>query len=315
MGVIKLYKSKIVNDSEFNGGYEDCSSEIFSGQYENLFPDVSPSERASGYVRYRKFFVHATAQTISSSYVGIFDRSPAGDYFRLHAATVAQTQGSLLALPSHKWYGTGRITQPVASGATVVVASFDGDVPDIEVNDTVLLASATDNELHTVAAVTSSGLSVTVTLSNGTNHSYDTGSRLCHLLPLGSIAPSYSDWLESSSSGTYDEVNYPPSVYNVGTVEDVWTLTFYSSSAFTCVGLTTGTVGTGDINNDFSPSNPVGGTYFTLYASGWGGSWQSGDSVSFKTHPSSKPAWAKEVIPAGAAPCFSNEVPFIVIYA
>jgi len=312
---VKLYKSKRIDDSEFNGGYEDCAAEIISGQYENLFPDVSPSERTSGITRYRKFFVHATAQTISSTYVGIFDRSPAGDYFRLHASSAAQTQGGLLTLGSHKWYGTARITVAAAAGSTVVTCEFDGDVPDIEPDDRVLIADNIKNELHTAVNMTSTGLSVTVTLLNALNNDYLPGARLCHLLPLSGIEPSYSDWSETSSSGTYDESNYPPTLYLEGTVEDTWTLTFYSASAFTCVGLTSGLVGTGDISSDFSPANPVGGTYFTILASGWGGTWQSGETITFKTHPASKPAWAKEVVPAGAGSCFSNEVPLIIIYA
>jgi len=312
---IRLYKSKARHDGEFNGGYEDCTAEIVSGVYNNLFPDVSPSEHESGYTRYRKLFVHAVTQTLSETYLGILHRSPAGDYFRIHAATAGQTQGGLLASGSFKWYGTGYLVNSAAAGLSVLTVNFDEVLPDLAASDKILVADNVNNEMHVISAITFSGISATITLAEVLSHSYAENSQCCHLLALGGVEPSFSDWSESSSGGSYDESGHPPELYLIGTVEDNWTLTFAGATYFTCVGTTSGNLGTGYIAEDFSPTNPVGGTYFTILSAGWGGTWQNGDTVTFKTHPASKAAWVKEVIPAGSAASAFNETPLVVIYA
>ena len=118
----------------------------------------------------------------------------------------------------------------------------------------------------------------------------------------GTVEPSSENWSETSPSGSYDEASYPPVLYNDGTEEDSWTITFTSASAFSCSGANAGSVGTGDITTDFSPTNPdTGQPYFTIDKDGWGGSWASGDTVEFDTHPSALPLWLKEVVPAGTS--------------
>jgi hypothetical protein len=41
--------------------------------------------------------------------------------------------------------------------------------------------------------------------------------------------------------------------------------------------------------------------YFTLNTLGWGGTWTSGNTVSFKTHPAAVPIWLRRTVPASAA--------------
>ncbi|MCK7579153.1 MAG: hypothetical protein MZV65_27770 [Chromatiales bacterium] len=59
---------------------------------------------------------------------------------------------------------------------------------------------------------------------------------------------------------------------------------------------------------DLSPSNPNGGTYFTLAAAGWGGTAGTGDTLVFTTVPAGCPLWYRRIVPAGAAAISSDPV-------
>ena len=121
---------------------------------------------------------------------------------------------------------------------------------------------------------------------------------------------SFDNWNENSSAGTYDETTYPPVLFNDGTVEEDWTLTFTSGSSFAVSGAYYGSLGTGSVGVDFSPINPdTGQPYFTIRAAGWAGTWASGDMVSFTTHPSAIPVLLENEVPAGTDQEPNNMVP------
>jgi hypothetical protein len=147
-----------------------------------------------------------------------------------------------------------------------------------------------------------SGSVVTLALETGETvaNAYATANTFVGGCVDGSdIETSFDNWSETSSLGTYDESGSPLTLFNDGTEEDTWTITFTSGIAFTCSGLYNGSVGSGVLGSNFSPVNPVTGQpFFTLLAAGWGGSWQAGDRITFQTHPSALPLWLKQVVPA-----------------
>ena len=122
------------------------------------------------------------------------------------------------------------------------------------------------------------------------------------------VTPVTTNWVETSvGTGTYDETTYPLTLFNDGTEEDNWTLTFTSAVAFTCVGASEGSVGSGTITAAFVPTNPnTGQPYFSLDQDGWAGTWASGDSITFTTSPSALPVWWREIVPAGTAAVENN---------
>jgi hypothetical protein len=121
---------------------------------------------------------------------------------------------------------------------------------------------------------------------------------------------SFDNWAENSVGGTYDETTYPPTLFNDGTVEDDWTLIFTNSSNFSVSGAYYGSAGTGSVGVNFSPVNSdTGEPYFTILAAGWGGTWASGDSLTFTTHPAVVPVLLEEEVPAGTAQESNNLVP------
>jgi len=121
------------------------------------------------------------------------------------------------------------------------------------------------------------------------------------------VKPASASWVESSVAGTYDESTYPIILFNDGAEQDSWTITFTSAVAFTCSGASEGSVGSGVITSDFSPTNPnTGQPYFTIDKDGWGGTWAGGDTVTFTTSPATVPIWWREIVPAATAAVTDN---------
>jgi len=114
------------------------------------------------------------------------------------------------------------------------------------------------------------------------------------------VAPASENWTVTSTGGTYDDTTYPLGLHCDGTEEDSWTITFTSATTFTCSGIKAGSVGTGSVGTDFTPTNPeTGQPFFTLQMDGWGGVFTSGDTVTFQTHPAAFPIIWREIVPVG----------------
>ena len=93
-----------------------------------------------------------------------------------------------------------------------------------------------------------------------------------------------------ASVASYDDLNYPILIDSLGCVQDRWKLRFTSGTGFECVSEQRGVIGTGSINADFSPVNPMTGTpYFTIRSGGWGGGWVSSNVVRFNTDAAAAP--------------------------
>ncbi len=82
----------------------------------------------------------------------------------------------------------------------------------------------------------------------------------------------------NQAPATYNDALAPVELTNAGALTERFALRFTSSTAFECIGEHVGFIGTGSINADFSPINPVGNApYFTLRAIGWGTGWAAGN--------------------------------------
>ena len=77
---------------------------------------------------------------------------------------------------------------------------------------------------------------------------------------------------------TYNDTLAPVELTNAGALTERFALRFTNSTTFECIGEHVGFIGTGSINTDFAPINPVGAApYFTLRALGWGSGWAAGN--------------------------------------
>lgn len=152
----------------------------------------------------------------------------------------------------------------------------------------------------------------TVELSGTVTNAYSAdGSTFgCGCIHSEEVTCELSEWTETSTNGTYDETTNPVQMYNDGTVEDDWVLTFSNASDFAVSGAYYGTIGSGSINSDFSPDNPdTGQPYMTIPSAGWGGSWENGDTIEFTTSPAAVPIVLEQEVPAGTAAENINPVP------
>lgn len=103
-------------------------------------------------------------------------------------------------------------------------------------------------------------------------------------------------WADEATGGTisanYNDALYPIEVTNNGSIQERWAIVFTDAQSFRCVGEYSGQIGTGTINMDYAPINPVTGVpYFIVKKEGWGAGWVSGNVLRFNTIAATFPVW------------------------
>jgi hypothetical protein len=300
---IRFEKALTNNDLATNGGRRDPDTVITNNVLNNLFPNFSNDDRTSGKARYRKCFIHnnnGLESVLQNTELWIKTPTSGEDYCQIIVGTDTDTQTDAAAYT--EWCGVGSLYSGGASGETSATVLYDTNSGVFSGEDTwVYFDDSTNRSKHKVIGTPSwAGNYATFTFSGEIAYNYDTeNTQVSTIVDLGDLEPSYDNFTEVTSSGTYDEDTYL-STYNAGTVSDHWTLTFSSTTNFTVIGTITGSVGSGDINTSFQPSNGSS-YYFKLDKNGWGGTWASGERVTFDTIHAAAAIWIKRVCPAGAA--------------
>lgn len=111
------------------------------------------------------------------------------------------------------------------------------------------------------------------------------------------VQPTWSNlWADEAVGGAisanYNDALYPIAVTNNGNIQERWALVFTSTTDFRCIGEYSGQIGTGSVNTDFAPINPVtGAPYFKVKKEGWGSGWASGNVLRFNTIAATYPVW------------------------
>jgi hypothetical protein len=238
---------------------------------------------------------------------------------RLFAGTQTDTRADI---SSPRLYGIGRLNSAILAGDSEFEATFiDGQADGIiQAGDTIAIqdmASESDTvghlEFHVVDAVSWAGDVATVTLdgtvfSNAFAASRTSGgntiyTNISSCLEQENIVSSAAIGTKASTAGTYDNVNYPVSGDNDGTVYQTWTITFSSATGFSVVGNTVGSVGSGNTSSAFAPNNPGRSRpYFTIPAGFFTGTWASGDTLQITTTPSVLSSWYMLDIQSGTSP-------------
>lgn len=112
------------------------------------------------------------------------------------------------------------------------------------------------------------------------------------------VQPTWNnDWKDEASGGAisaqYNDALYPIQVTNNGATQERWALVFTDNTNFRIIGETSGQIGTGTVNADCEPINPVtGAPYFVVKKEGWGAGWASGNVLRFNTIAATFPIWA-----------------------
>lgn len=146
-----------------------------------------------------------------------------------------------------------------------------------------------------------------ITLTKPVTHNYDADNSIVgSALVIGDMFSRYTSkfvqstwnnvWADVPSSATisanYNDALYPIAVTNKGAIQERWALVFTDNTNFRIIGEVSGQIGTGNLNNDCIPMNPItNAPYFKVSASGWGAGWASGNVLRFNTIASMYPIW------------------------
>ena len=295
-----------------NGG-RMVFSQLVSGVKNNLFPDVSQSERLAGAVKWRKAFIHVnSAQDTALLNVRMFldSLTPAGDFVVFQPGTQTDTEDQIAGRP----YGIGTLYAPIVGGAVQIQVACEhnaeyatlqplrvGDV--VRVSDRPSTGGAGNEEWVTVSGVSYGTDFASVDVSPAFVNSYATSNTLVSsVLEQPSAVAGVTGVSVISGGGSFDSATVGNLVaHNKGAVEESWTLTFTSATTFTVSGNTVGTLASpGSVSADYVPLNPATGTpYFTIKAIAWAGTFQMNDTVTFATQPAAIPIWYRRQVPAG----------------
>jgi len=314
---IKWYKSMTVSDVAANGGR---MSNVLSpsGVKNNILPDVTLAERNAGTTRYRKMFIKVeNADNIALGNARVFLQlnTPGEDSVTFFPGTQRDTQAAITG--TERLYGGGSLLVAATAGAiTLQVLTEGASLNCIRVGDTVRITNKTsvsgagNEEFQVVEAVEYAGDVATVTLVEPLQYGYAANETIVSsVYQPGEVRPAVTNPLVTSAAGSL-LANHPITGDSLATVEQDWTLTFTSPTAFSIVGDTLGNIGAGNTSGGASPVNPAfpGRRYFTLPAAAFNGAFVAGDRITFTTSPAALPIWYKQIVPAGAASISGNRM-------
>lgn len=105
-----------------------------------------------------------------------------------------------------------------------------------------------------------------------------------------------STWADEPSGAAitpnYNDALYPIAVTNKGSIQERWAIVFTDATNFRIIGEVSGQIGTGNVNADCAPINPItSAPYFVVKKEGWGTGWVSGNVLRFNTIAAMYPLW------------------------
>lgn len=298
--------------------------QIVSGVKNNLFPDVSQSERTAGSVKWRKAFIHvASAQNVPLQNARVFldQATPAGDFVVFHPGTQTDTQDQIGGRP----YGVGTLYEAGTANASQIKvvgenhSAYAGLQPFragdlIRVSNRLVGGTTGNEEFVQIASVTAASGYFLIDLAAPLQNAYATADTVVSsVLMAASIGSSIEHAQTTSVNGSFSASG--ASTSNKGSVEDIWTITFNGATTFSVSGMATGALATpGSTLATYAPVNPAtGAPYFSLDPSCWAGTFAPGELVQIATHPAALPVWYRREVPAGTAST-TNDYASLTIY-
>ena len=316
------YKPADTTDTDSHGGRLSANAYPASGSLRNIFQDVPQSVLTAGGNIYRKVFwknKNIDGISLQEAKLYLARRLLSDIRARYFAGTETDTRADI---SSPRLYGGGRLQTAITAGDSVIYVTVrDGNADGIiQAGDTIAItdqATTTDGtghtEFHDVLSVSWGGDVATITLDGTTvandyalSRSVGSDTIYTHIASCpvkADVVATAGSYTPTTTSGTYDDVSNPVEPDNIGTVYQTWTVTFSSATAFSVVGDTIGSVGSGNTSSDFAPNNAsLSRPYFTIPAAFWGGTWASGETLQFTTGTSTFPIWYHLDVPAATSP-------------
>jgi hypothetical protein len=319
-----FYPPEENSSASTNGGRPDETSSSPSGQYNNTWPNVFSDERDLGSNLLRKKFIKIeNTSDLALQITKMFFHKPTDgdDYVKMFAGTMRNTQGDL---SSPREYGTSVLKTSVSSGTTIVVTIEDSSETGLfQDGDLIVLhnkvnptdVAGTREFLTITGSPVYVGDEVTITTVESVANSYVADAAyVSSVVEFGTIQTAYDNLVVTSSSGTFDDTTYPITLNNMGCIEQTWTITFNAGgTTFTCSGDTVGAVESGNITEDYEPSNPNTYNYFTIEFEAFGGTFAQDETIVFQTHPAMIPLWQRRVVPAGSSSQSTNDATLVIV--
>lgn len=297
-----------------NGGKPQFTKTITTGVKNNIFPDVSQTERLAGKETLRKVFLHVTSaanEELSSALLYLKKQTNADDFVLFTAGTATDNQTDIPATPT--WYGIGALfVDYVASTGTSLVLKVENyaeyKAAGVFANgSTLVIADNTNKALSTVTAVAYDDVESTITLTIAASIAQSfsaTNTVVSTAMAVPSIKSSFSAPIVTSTAGVFSAINL--SAHNEGTATAAIELTFTSATAYT-VTADGAQVGTGNIYSDSIIKAPnTNLKWLTIKSSCFNTGFVQGDKVSFNTSASMVALWLKRVVPANSSVIASN---------
>lgn len=163
------------------------------------------------------------------------------------------------------------------------------------------------HRIEDMSLVTDVDISGRLTLARPLSHSYQAAdTQVSSALIIGDLWARYTNlfdqkvwtnkWedylLGDPCTAQYNDTDFPILVTNRACLQERWMIQFTSSTSFILVGEHVGQIAVGDVNSDFSPTNPNNGQpYFVLDHRGWGAGWATGNLLRFNTIAANYPIW------------------------
>lgn len=167
-----------------------------------------------------------------------------------------------------------------------------------------------------------------ITLTKPVTHNYDADNSIVgSALVVGDMFSRYtskfvqgtwnSTWADVPSgtgiSANYNDALYPIAVTNKGAIQERWAIIFTDTTNFRIVGEVSGQIGTGSVNTDCAPLNPItNAPYFVIKKEGWGTGWVSGNAVRFNTVAAMFPVWCVRTVKQSEPTILSDD--FQIMY-
>lgn len=323
---IKLRKPATDSAVDSTNGGRMTGTAITSGVVGNTWPAVTPAERTAGSVLWRKRFIHVADDadgTLLDARVWLDVETPGDDWVTMCAGTDTDFEDDLTGSEDH--YGTAPVTTGITAGGSTIIVTVPnaellstGDFPIFRAGDMVRLTkqttpstTSTTAEWLTIASggISESGNEITITVEETIANDYALvdSPRLCSVLELGDIEPSFSA-VSNSGGAAYDTSTYAPTLDNIGTFTQRLTFTFTDATTFTVAGDGVGALPSGTVGSDYSPTNTaVSKPWLTLAAGGWSGlTITAGATFVIDLFGAQKAIWRRRKVPAGADYIASN---------
>jgi hypothetical protein len=294
-----------------NGGLMSTNRSI-SGIRDNIFQDVSDTERLLGSTVWRKIFwknKNSSNFALRNVKALMTLYTPGDDTVVFCSGTNTDTQNTIQS--TTRFYGAAQLKINVSAGATSFIAIIENSDLNIFANaDTIRISDTNNNEFFNNVSIIKNGTEIEITLNAGDyliNTYINSNTIISSVLPVSDLATSYENVTNNSTIGLFDTNESDIELFNLGTIYQNWVIKFYTTTQFTLQGDIIGYSGNGNINEDFIPLNTMmDSPYFQLNKEIWKNSWNVNDEIHFRTLPASIALWFKRTIPAGTSTMYNN---------